>query len=719
MLPRPLGFTLLHNFFFFVTIFTKGSFPKKKKKKVEQKWNRTVKPSSSVLNKVYSARKNVGKTEHVFNDHLPAATGGLFTASETQDNETKVKHVLLEYIDTWKVSSNANSKEQGYRFMYEDACFGNIELRDSLGAMGGSLVTKIESEIEQLKKAKTKGDTTNAQSQVPTNEDAVKGKGVTQFCKDESLSLTVKDEEMLSACPNLEQEHSLEVAIGAKVENECALADPTPMTDPTLLLQTGELDTKMDVKMDMKVDIKMDVKVKSNGEEIEEFALPVQYVPVDEPSQRPSYFLGRIISLTDDEKLQANGIGLEGDWDTSLGKKVTVNVSQLKEYALFPGQQVVVYGVNSNGREILARAVFSNGVLPKHLNGDPFRWNALQCFQNDPLQIIVACGPFTPLTSLDFDNSPFQDLAKVVIERRPHVLILTGPFMDRSNECIKRNTLGTTLQEQFEGLLSAFTTLLRSSNVLVEIILIPSPQDVHHICAYPQPPYTIEEPSLSSLVHCFSNPCQFHINNIGFGVNSADFLLHCLGAGTTKKVGAEKKKRCQTVASHCIHQQKLVYLFVWGQLDFYPLEPCHPSIRKDVSFHSHLNMAFTPDILILPSVTQHFVEVIDENGRHYSDLIVKCFSKWFARGESVLFFFKNFNNLFNLKDRFSEKKFFKKKQSFFLFNWILFHQLSRHFFLFVWAMKQFLKVSVLVLYNRQKPENQNLFWDVFFKIIES
>ncbi|ETO09597.1 DNA directed polymerase, partial [Reticulomyxa filosa] len=256
---------------------------------------------------------------------------------------------------------------------------------------------------------------------------------------------------------------------------------------------------------------------------------------------RPCYFLGRIFSSTGDEKLNSNGIDLEGDWDNSDGKRVALNVSQLAEYALFPGQIVVVYGTNTNGAEILARAIYSNAAFPRYLDCRAPR-KLLDPFKDTSLQVMIACGPFTHSNSLQFYHSPFHEFANTVIQRRPHVVILVGPFTDRCNELIKTNKVTSTFQEIFESLLLQFVTCLHSAGVIAEIVLIPSPQDIHHSVAYPQPAYHLnvtwikeEMKYFAQRVHCFSNPCQFFINEVGFGVNSADFLLHCFGAALTKK----------------------------------------------------------------------------------------------------------------------------------------------------------------------------------------
>lgn len=54
---------------------------------------------------------------------------------------------------------------------------------------------------------------------------------------------------------------------------------------------------------------------------------------------------------------------------------------------------------------------------------------------DDPVRVLVASGPFTPIENTLF--LPFNDLLEVVRNDRPHVVILTGPFIDVEHSTFK------------------------------------------------------------------------------------------------------------------------------------------------------------------------------------------------------------------------------------------------------------------------------------------
>jgi DNA polymerase alpha subunit B len=75
------------------------------------------------------------------------------------------------------------------------------------------------------------------------------------------------------------------------------------------------------------------------------------------PTQEEVTVAGRVC-CDSHGKLNPKSVVLEGSIDTSSGKTIPVDLSQLKEYALFPGQVVAMAGHNSTGQKFVASKLF-------------------------------------------------------------------------------------------------------------------------------------------------------------------------------------------------------------------------------------------------------------------------------------------------------------------------------------------------------------------------
>jgi DNA polymerase alpha subunit B len=87
-----------------------------------------------------------------------------------------------------------------------------------------------------------------------------------------------------------------------------------------------------------------------------------EYSHVALPSQEEVTVAGRVC-CDSNGKLNAKSLVLEGSIDMSSGKTIPVDLSQLKEYALFPGQIVAMAGHNSTGQKFVASKLFEVNVF--------------------------------------------------------------------------------------------------------------------------------------------------------------------------------------------------------------------------------------------------------------------------------------------------------------------------------------------------------------------
>ncbi|KAL4709834.1 hypothetical protein ACJJTC_000321 [Scirpophaga incertulas] len=65
-----------------------------------------------------------------------------------------------------------------------------------------------------------------------------------------------------------------------------------------------------------------------------------------------------------DARLNSKCVMLQGTWEESLSQVVSVDIDNLKQYSLFPGQVVVMRGINPRGDKFIANEIFTDASLP-------------------------------------------------------------------------------------------------------------------------------------------------------------------------------------------------------------------------------------------------------------------------------------------------------------------------------------------------------------------
>ena len=78
---------------------------------------------------------------------------------------------------------------------------------------------------------------------------------------------------------------------------------------------------------------------------------------------------------------------------------------------------------------------------------------------SDPIQIVVAAGPFTQSDTLTYQ--PLEDLVEYIQEHNPHLVILIGPFIDASHPHVVDGMLAETFQAFFEKIVDGVMEPLR------------------------------------------------------------------------------------------------------------------------------------------------------------------------------------------------------------------------------------------------------------------
>jgi len=336
----------------------------------------------------------------------------------------------------------------------------------------------------------------------------------------------------------------------------------------------------------------------------------------------------------------------------SGGARVDVDLSYLKNqtkqsYSLFPGQIVAVEGLNCSGRKLVAQRICEGAAmapvestvteLMKYHHDDSYQGGS-------PVQIVTASGPFTVSDNLEYE--PLLDLISMVSQKKPDVVILTGPFVDMRHKAISAGQATLEFEgengEKEEVMVSYEAFFANKIAVLLEqlyaedesiqtqFVLVPSLDDATAEWVYPQAPFTDRRPeggrtlnipgaegiqvgtlgldgietvgrdSGPRRVHCVSNPCTLKINEVVVGVTATDALFHISTDETSANL--EPGSRLGRIAQHMLQQRS-----------YYPLFPASSNTNLDLKHMDQWKMPCAPDLLILPSKLTPFARTVLDN----------------------------------------------------------------------------------------------------------
>ncbi|KAL5007932.1 hypothetical protein ScPMuIL_013513 [Solemya velum] len=338
-----------------------------------------------------------------------------------------------------------------------------------------------------------------------------------------------------------------------------------------------KLTDKAQVLNDLIEDIGMELKAAYEIEEYSHIGLPVQ----DQVT-----VVGRICCDCNG-KLNAKSVLLEGSRETSAGKSIPLDLTDLTEFSLFPGQVSAFDGTNATGMKFVAKKVYPGICLPlPEIKVKP---------ETDitKLSVMIAAGPFTTSDNLAYE--PLTELIKYIQRDKPDVCVLMGPFVDSRNEEIDKGHLGKTYEELFRTQMEIIARM--TEKVQCKVLIVPSQRDVHHDFVYPQPPFVLKDFN-NKHIQFVSDPATICINNVVFGLTSTDVLFH-LGQeeisfppGGTDRLGR--------LTQHLLTQHS-----------YYPLYPQTEDMNVDHTLQElYGHMPVTPHVLVVPSDLRYFIKDI-------------------------------------------------------------------------------------------------------------
>ena len=176
-------------------------------------------------------------------------------------------------------------------------------------------------------------------------------------------------------------------------------------------------------------------KQQQGGEMSHDEEFPYEFVGV--PHSEAQFNVGRICNEAHEGKMNQTTILLEGSKVGSNGARINLDMGQLNNFTLFPGQIVGVKGVNTSGRKMIVKEL-TQGVdttLIKSKTNDSLSEAENSTMTNKGMKILSVVGPYT--SGQDLEYQPLVDLFNFVLKEKPSVVIMMGPFVDLRQELLK------------------------------------------------------------------------------------------------------------------------------------------------------------------------------------------------------------------------------------------------------------------------------------------
>ncbi|BGP54723.1 hypothetical protein JCM8202_003228 [Rhodotorula sphaerocarpa] len=361
--------------------------------------------------------------------------------------------------------------------------------------------------------------------------------------------------------------------------------------------------------------------------QIEEFGDPTVQ------SQEEILVVGRLCPETDAAKMTETSTWLESSRMLGSGHRVLLKFEPDMKIrggppgaggiGFFPGCLVGLRGRNGGGKLFAVKEVLmlppidATYTAPSELLERQYGSGPKQ-LGGQPMSILVAAGPYTLDSDLEYE--PLEALVGLAMQEKPDVLILTGPFVDASHPLLVRGEVDELPASLFRTRVSSKLVSLIQTSPRTQVLLIPNGRDlVNPHAAYPQAPFVNDaELGLPKRVRLLPNPTMFSINEIAFGVTSADVLWSLKSQEYFRKApdveppepGTEDPLAKDVMARTC--RQLLRHR------SFYPVFPSPPpskmldALNLDMTHYDLVKMGSEgPDIVITPSIQKHFTRIVD------------------------------------------------------------------------------------------------------------
>ncbi|VDD92327.1 unnamed protein product [Enterobius vermicularis] len=315
----------------------------------------------------------------------------------------------------------------------------------------------------------------------------------------------------------------------------------------------------------------------------------LSFQPVDTVSSEPFTICGQIFDESGD-RLTSSTCSIQ-TLDENVSS-ASVDLSKLSSYSLFPGKVVAMKGTNKLGCSFTPTEIFEPPLMSRAT------LNSQRGIDN--LSLWCAAGPFTSADSLSYEQ--LYDLLELANKQSPDVLILMGPFIDRTSKAARSPTLTRTFTETFESLLANTCEVLEQSNT--RLILLPSRKDAVSLPFYPVAPFEVGKECKKVLredVVFPPDPAVLKIAGIEFAISTSEILQYLGREEIHFSENSENEDRIARLFSHLIRQRSL-----------YPLyPPPHDVAQSTPKSIKASKLSNIPHIMILSSMLAPMIKVVD------------------------------------------------------------------------------------------------------------
>ncbi|CAA7403223.1 unnamed protein product [Spirodela intermedia] len=339
-------------------------------------------------------------------------------------------------------------------------------------------------------------------------------------------------------------------------------------------------------------------------------------------SQKSIFAVG-MVCCDGEGRLNKNSALLQGCLEHSGGQRVRLDLHNLVNFSLFPGQVIGVEGHNPSGHCLIVSKVidflpiFVPPITPsakkqvmdkEYLPGSIIEKTKL-------LSLIIAAGPFTTSDNLLFE--PLADLLAYASRKPPQLLILMGPFIDSEHPEVKKGAPSKSFDDIFNvEIITRLQDYVGFLGSAVRVVLLPATRDANHDYVYPQPAFEIfPHEEIKNQIVCLANPSMFGANEVTVGCNTVDILKQLSSEEiSVMSPDVSSGDRLGRLAGHVLSQRS-----------FYPLYPPSVDVPLDLSLAPEaLEISLTPDILLMPSDLTPFVKVLSLAERSETGEPARC-----------------------------------------------------------------------------------------------
>jgi hypothetical protein len=304
--------------------------------------------------------------------------------------------------------------------------------------------------------------------------------------------------------------------------------------------------------------------------------------------------VGRLVNTDSDVAFNTNIelINLSEENENGLSK-IKLNFNVGLEYCIFEGQIVVLEGTSDHD----TFNVTSIKPLPIHKNPTEESVSMDEGF----VSVMVFTGPYTFAENMGY--SALKYICNLINDQQPQLAILGGPFLDINHGQVSEGELfyhdesGKINCFEDRNIYAAIKEYLKNETQSsgTKIVMIPSLNDIFSQHPFPQPP--LSENNDDKI--CFlSNPSQFSVNGVEFGVVNTDIVRKIM----SKAHNTDKTRHRLSVIMDAFVQQR----------SYFPLYPADAETSIDISQYEKYQMESIPDVLITMSELPVFTDCIDD-----------------------------------------------------------------------------------------------------------